>query len=163
MRRIIAISAAVGFLGSVSLTAAMACTGQPASASVATPTAEEAKAPTAEKAKAPTHRLSVTPLTLAVGKTGAVTLKITPAKGFKVNKDYPTKVTLSAPTKVSLDKMVFKKADAKIAGGTLTMVMGAKGKVAGEETITAQAKFSICNETTCLLEKATVRIRVVVK
>ena len=114
-------------------------------------------------AKAPSFTLNITPLKVAVGEKGTSTLTITPAKGFKVNKDYPTKITLEKGTKVDLAQLVYKKADTKIADGALTVALGATGKAAGQEAIKVKAKFSVCNDTTCLLETASVTIQVAVK
>ncbi len=155
MRRVLVFAAAAAILSAASLTALGACGGDTARAVVPE---------LGDSAKAKAYKVTVGGLNTTVGKHGTFSLKIVPTSGYKVNAEYPTKVTFTnVPTKVELDKKVYKKTDAKIAKGTLTLAMGAKGKASGEETITAQAKFSICNATTCLLEKATVSIKVAVK
>jgi len=165
MRRVLALTAAAAFFGSLSLTSALACDKEAATA--ATPASVEASGQANEKSdkRTPTYKFVVGSLETAVGKHGVFNLKIVPAKGYKVNKEYPTKfIFKSTPTTIDLDKKVYKKGDTKVGDkGTLTVAMGGKGKAAGTETIKAEAKFSICNATTCLLEKATVSVSVAVK
>lgn len=155
MRRLLSVTATAVVFGTLSLASALACMEEGSASAV---TGSDAK-------KAATYKLVVGKLETAVGKHGTFNFKIVPAKGYKVNKDYPTKLTFAkAATKVDLDKLVYKKGDTKIGStGALTLAVRGKGKAAGTETLTANARFSICNETTCLLEKAVISVSVAVQ
>ena len=155
MRRLLSVAATALVFGTLSLASALACIE-----------ADEATdAVRADAKKESTYKLVVGKLETAVGKHGTFNFKIVPAKGCKVNKDYPSKLTFTkAATKVDLDKLVYKKGDTRIGStGALTLAVGGKGKTTGTETLTANARFSICNETTCLLEKAVVSVSVAVR
>jgi len=88
---------------------------------------------------------------LTAGKSGSVTLTITPAKGYKWNKEYPAKVELSDGTNVTFPKKKYLKVKNEIKGTDKagTVVIKAAAKAAGKETLTATVSMSVCNKDTC--------------
>jgi hypothetical protein len=115
------------------------------------------------KAKKPTFKLASKSAKLAKGSSGTATVTVTPLNGYKWNKDYPAKLTFASdPKTVSLAKKVFKQVagDFKAGEKATAVPVDMKAAAAGQETLKAQMKFSVCNETACVIEKADVQIAV---
>ncbi len=134
-----------------------------AAAKVEPATAPAAAAPADKKDKGPTYAVATPKSEAQAGQAGKGTVTVTPAKGYKWNKDYPAKLTLDAPKKVKLAKTEYKqlagdfKMGEKDAGVEVAYTAAAE---AGEDAITGKLKFSVCNDKTCLIEEAAVRIAV---
>lgn len=97
------------------------------------------------------------------GAQGEAIISILPGKGFKWNKEYPAKVTFEgAPKHVALAKMQLKQfgGDFKTSDKRADISVKMTGKTAGKETLTAKAKFSVCNDTTCVIREASLNISV---
>ena len=124
---------------------------------------QDTATPATLKGKKPTFKLASNNATLSTGGSATATVTVTPINGYKWNKDYPAKLTFAEdPKTVALAKKVFKqvkgdfKADDKKTAVPVTM----KGAATGQETLKGQMKFSVCNETACVIEKADVQIAV---
>lgn len=126
-----------------------------AGVAVAAPQAGGAK-PSAE------YRISTAPVHLEIEKAGDAVITITASPGFHWNKDYPAQVVVDGadPTTVKLDKREFKQlsGDFQSTETTATVKIPVVGKSVGEEKLTVNARFSVCNETMCLIKKASVEV-----
>lgn len=100
---------------------------------------------------------------LKSGAEGQAVISILPAKGFKWNKEYPAKVTIEGtPKHVALAKTLLKQfgGDFKTSDQRADISVKMTGKTAGQETLTAKAKFSVCNDTTCVIREASLKLSV---
>ena len=119
----------------------------------------------AETAKDTTKEYSteVKAAELVSGAKGNATLSIIAAKGFKWNKEYPAKVTFEGePKHVALAKVQYKQmgGDFKTSDKRADVAVVMTGKSAGKETLKAKAKFSVCNDTTCVIREASFNVSV---
>ncbi len=128
-----------------------------------------AKAPDGDAPAAVPYKIEVspTPLEVKVGATGDVTIHFTPDKDHHWNEEYPAKVTFDAPAdpasaKATVTKQQYSKAsgDFAVKDGAAALTVRVRGKQAGDQTLVAKAKFSVCNETTCLIEKRDIALSV---
>ena len=115
------------------------------------------------KEKASTFTASSSVTTLTKGSDGKATVTIVPAKGYKWNLQYPAKLTFAADgAHVALTKKEFKQLakefDASEKKASIHIPM--KGTSTGKEIVKGTAKFSVCNERTCLIETAEVKLSV---
>ncbi|MBD90514.1 MAG: hypothetical protein CL940_09260 [Deltaproteobacteria bacterium] len=97
------------------------------------------------------------------GAEGLATLTIVAGKGFKWNKEYPAKVTFEgAPKHVTLAKTQLKQfgGDFKTSDKQAAVAIKMTGTAAGKETLKAKAKFSVCNDTTCVIREANIDVAV---
>lgn len=120
-------------------------------------------------AEAVPYKIEVTPapLKVKVGATGAVVIHFTPNKGHHWNEEYPAKVTFAAPAapaaaKATPAKEQYSKAagDFAVKDGAAALTVRLTGKQAGAQQLVAQARFSVCNDTTCLIEKKDIAVSV---
>ena len=88
---------------------------------------------------------------VGVGAGQTIALIITPAAGYKWNKDYPAKAQVPNGGKIEFAKAQFTKAEGDITGDDHggKIVLKGTGKAAGTETLEATLSFSLCNEETC--------------
>lgn len=98
-------------------------------------------------------------VTVTAPTGGPAEIALAPKAGFKFNKAYPTKVTLTAGAGVTLPKATLKKGDAKRLddSGAAFSVDYACG---GDSEVTADLKFSVCNDETCEMVKEKVAWKV---
>ena len=131
---------------------------------VKAPVAEKEKAPASDdKKKAPTFKVTATAPALSVGGKGTASVSIAALAGYKWNKEYPAKLIFeTAPKTVKLGKMAFKQmaGDFKIGDKATQIPVSMMANSAGTETVKGALKFSICNETACIIEKAEVALAV---
>jgi hypothetical protein len=125
-------------------------------------------APTTKKEEPKeTFKIVVAPPAILVsGAKGKATVSVTALAGYKWNKEYPAKLRFeTAPKYVSLDKTEFKQlaGDFKIGDKKADVSVPMSAKSPGQENVTGEIKFSICNETACIIKKAPVEIAVNVK
>jgi hypothetical protein len=101
-----------------------------------------------------------------VGNKTTLEVKVTVAKGWKWNEQYPAKLEFKEiPVGVSLDKAKYSqlKGDFKSSKQAASIALKVSGKKAGQATVIGKIKFSVCNETTCVIEKAPVSVVVSVR
>ena len=138
--------------------------GEPAAKTVAPADNAEAPAKAAEGDKKPkkTYEIKVGKAAMKSGAEAKADVAVLAAKGYKWNKEYPAKLTLKPGTKAKLAKTEFKQlaGDFKLDGDNASVAVALTGDKPGEETVKGELKFSVCNEKTCLIEKAEVQIAV---
>ena len=99
------------------------------------------------------------------GTSGAIELVIKPAKGWKWNDKFPAKLTIpdKASKVASFDQREFKAKAFKLKKKRASLSVPFKGVSTGEETIEANARFSVCDEEACVIGNETVSIKVSVR
>jgi hypothetical protein len=146
-------------------TAPVAASKAPRATKAPAAAAPSGKAPAAADKK-PTFKLTTTATTLSVGAKGTASVTIAALNGYKWNKEYPAKLLFkAAPKNIKLGKSEFKQmaGDFKVGDKKTDIAVSMQAKAAGKETITGVLKFSICNETACIIEKADVALAVSVQ
>ena len=101
------------------------------------------------------------PDALKSGASADALVSVTPGKGWKWNKDYPASLSFpGAPTQVTLKKTSYKQlaGDFNATEKKADIKVGLTGKTAGKETLKGELKFSVCDATTCIIEKTDVAI-----
>ena len=119
-----------------------------------------------------TLELSV-PNEVVVGKEATAIMSLTSAKGWKLNREFPTTLKISAPAGVSIKQEVqklddaseveekgeAKKKDLEAAKWSITFT----AKTPGEKSITGLFRFAVCTDATCNPKKADLSFVVPVK
>ncbi len=150
-------SLAIAFLGMLAVTACRGdAHGSPPDAAAEAPSA-------ADDAKSFTVSIAVP--ALQAGKSGDAVVSVTAAKGFHWNLEYPAKLVFAGPqSKVALGKKEFSQlgGDFKATEAKADVAVALEAKGTGTETVKGELKFSICNDTTCLIKSAAVELPVVV-
>jgi hypothetical protein len=99
------------------------------------------------------------------GQKSVAKIKITPAAGYHMNKEYPTSLVLSGvPAGVTLDKTKYVAKDAarwEEAGGEFDVAYTAAE--AGKKMVTGEIKFAVCSANTCDPKKSNVSFQIDVK
>lgn len=161
MRVMMFVLSAVTCLG---LASSLACAKS--EADPAAPTAAKVEAAPTQAADSDKFSVAIAPVELKAGATGSAKITFTPAKGFKWNLEYPAKLEFEAPAdKVTLTKTKFNqlKGDFKASEKEASVAVPVTGKGAGQAELKGKVKVSVCNDTTCLIEKADVVVQVTVK
>lgn len=105
--------------------------------------------------------IHVAPAEVKAGGEGTAVVEFTPGPNLKWNHEYPARLTVKGNTdNVDLEKLTFRKGDFKASDEKASLQVPLKGKIPGSDVIHAEAKFSVCNDTTCLIETAPVEIPV---
>ena len=116
------------------------------------------KAPAAKRFSISASRLKV-----QRGATGTAFVKVKVAKGWKWNKQYPAKLKFGAiPGFVRLNKNLFsqKKGDFKSSDKKAAVAVKVTGTATGAKRLKAKLSFSVCNDSTCVIEHQTVHLAV---
>jgi hypothetical protein len=99
------------------------------------------------------------------GQKAVAKVKITPAAGYHMNKEYPTSLVLSSvPAGVLVDKIKQTAKDAakwEEAEGEFDVAYTAAD--AGKKTVSGEIKFAVCSATTCDPKKSNVSFEIDVK
>jgi len=99
------------------------------------------------------------------GQKAIAKVKITPAAGYHMNKEYPTSLVLnSIPAGVMVDKMKMTAKDAakwEEAEGEFDVAYTASQP--GKKTVTGEIKFAVCSANTCDPKKSNVSFDIDVK
>ncbi len=101
------------------------------------------------------------PEALKSGASGDALVTVTPGKGWKWNKEYPASLSFAGePSQVTLAKTSYKQlsGDFNATEKQADIKVAVTGKAAGKETLKGELKFSVCDATTCVIEKADVAI-----
>ena len=102
-------------------------------------------------------------LTIELGKTASTALAVKVAKGWKWNVQYPAKLTFKkVPTFMKLNKSKYqqRKGDFKSTKQKASVPVKVTGTALGRATVLGEFRFSVCNETTCVMEKAKIKLTV---
>jgi hypothetical protein len=99
------------------------------------------------------------------GQKAVAKVRITPAAGYHMNKEYPTSLVLSSvPAGVLVDKMKMTAKDAakwEEAEGEFDVAYTANE--AGKKTVSGEIKFAVCSANTCDPKKSNVSFEIDVK
>ena len=117
----------------------------------------------AGKDKKTNFKIAASAPAMNVGAKGAASISVSALNGYKWNKEYPAKLIFKdEPKNVKLGKNEFKQmsGDFKIGDKKTDIPVSMKATTVGKETVTGVLKFSICNETACIIEKADVKLAV---
>jgi hypothetical protein len=96
-----------------------------------------------------------------VGQAGAVTAVLVAQGDFHCNEKYPYKFTVGPPPEgVSFPATVLR--GAVIASERTTLSVPFIASSAGDKTISGVFQFSVCNETTCKIQKQNLTVTVTV-
>ena len=105
------------------------------------------------------YQLETAAVTGAPGAEAVARVVIHPAKGFHMNKDYPTKLTVELPAGVTTGKTVLEKADAEtFDDNQLAFAVKLTAAAAGDYSIPATLRFAVCTESTCNPKKQTIAL-----
>lgn len=113
------------------------------------------------RADASKYTVTVEPVEVKAGEEGKATVNFKPGPKFKWNMEYPARFTVKGDTgNVDMEQLSFRKGDFAASDESASLEVPVKGRMAGSEVIEAEAKISVCNDTTCLIETVPVRIPV---
>ena len=98
---------------------------------------------------------------VAVGATGTASLTITAKGGWHVNAEAPITVALTAPAGVTVQKAKLTRADlAQSTQESARFDIPVSATEAGKKTISAEARFVLCQEQACKPVKETLALAV---
>ena len=121
--------------------------------------------PQGERATTASYVLKVEAPPAKKGQKADAKVKITPAAGYHMNKEYPTSLVLSSvPAGVLVDKMKQTAKDAakwEEAEGEFDVAYTASEP--GKKTVTGEIKFAVCSANTCDPKKSNVSFEIDVK
>lgn len=111
------------------------------------------------------YQIVVTDGSGQVGQETQVIVTIKAAEGYKVNEKYPHKLKLGdAPAGLEFPKPVLKKDDGTFDGKkSFTFKVPVKATRAGTFSLEGKLKFSVCNDSQCLVEKKELKAKVTAK
>jgi hypothetical protein len=104
------------------------------------------------------YTLHISPVSAKKGQPATVTVLFTPAKGYHVNKEFPTKLKLTPPAGVVAAKSELSGKDGKLTEQEGRFEVQLTSSEAGKKTIPGELKFAVCTETTCDPQKASFSI-----
>lgn len=95
--------------------------------------------------------LSVGNAKAKVGQATTISVSVTAAKGFKCNEQYPHKIKdLTADEGAELGAT---KVDGSVAGDKIVFSIPVTPKAAGTHKVNGEARFSVCNDSQCVIKK----------
>jgi hypothetical protein len=135
------------------------------SMAMATPTPRPSpSAPQANKKRTEYHAFISAKSSYEVNKTGHVAVSVHALKGYHINKDYPTKFKLDeAPTGLSYPKKVLKRKDAAQTESSASFAVPFVAREPGEKKLSGTFYFSVCSDSTCLMQKVKLSTKIKVK
>ncbi|MES1172101.1 MAG: hypothetical protein ABUL77_02600 [Bacteroidota bacterium] len=113
------------------------------------------------RAEAPTHAISKTAPQATVGVAAKASVTVQGLNGWHVNGDAPITLTAKAEPGVELPKPKLARADlAQSTKETARFDIPFSASTAGKKTITAEARFVMCQEQACKPVKETVALEI---
>ncbi|MFH1452478.1 MAG: hypothetical protein ABIH00_00680 [Armatimonadota bacterium] len=109
--------------------------------------------------------LTDAPAGLKPGQSGDITVKIKAKQGFKINNAYPIKLKMSAPPDgIQYKKLTLKREDGMLEadGKIFVFKVPVTAVQAGTFRVKGELKFSVCNDSRCVIEKKTITANMVV-
>jgi hypothetical protein len=97
------------------------------------------------------------------GQPATAQVIITPAKGWHLNKDFPTSLKLNLPAGVTANKAALTKADAKLSDDEGRFEVVLTSNEAGKKSVPGDLRFAVCTDTTCDPQRSAVTIEMEVK
>ena len=118
-----------------------------------------------EKKEKKTFSIETSETTVTAGADGKVQFTIVPAKGYKWNKDFPAMLTMQEGTDgvVSLKGTQYKGTAFETKDKKTSVNAVITGKKAGDQAVTGEVRFSVCNEESCIIATEKVEAKVTVK
>ncbi len=118
----------------------------------------------AEEQKNFTVDVAGTTRRVVAGEQGHLAVHIKPADGYKVNDKGPLRLRLSAKDKLALDATKLARKDAKGKVTSPKFGCGFKAKEEGDDAITIDAMFVICDTagTVCELKREKVEVAIAI-
>lgn len=110
-------------------------------------------APGTAGAGGPRYQVTVDAPSAAVGATAQLIVRVTPAKGAKINVEYPSKLSLTPGEGVHIAKAKLTAADGTITAAGITFKIPVTVARAGAYQLTGVLKFATCTEDTCDIER----------
>jgi hypothetical protein len=109
------------------------------------------------------YKLAVSPpASAAPGAEAVARVSVTPAEGWKMNKDFPTQLQVTAPDGVKVQKAVMEITDAaKLGDNELTFDVKLVAAKAGTYTVDGEIKFAVCTPDSCDPKKRPIAIQLV--
>jgi hypothetical protein len=115
--------------------------------------------PGCSRGKGQSYELEVTPPD--AGRPGQVLkarVLVRPARGFKINREYPSKLQVSGPAAASPTSLELSAAQAtRLDDEELLMEPGFSLPAPGEYTFSGKLKFSVCTEELCEFKELPVK------
>jgi hypothetical protein len=110
--------------------------------------------------------LTIDKCEVVAGKETSIAVKVAPAAGFHVSKNYPTKLTLAPPAGLKVAKTEFvaggrteTKGDAdELSEQALVLTVKATPEKAGSYEIKGTFKFGVCDKDSCHAKKQPIAI-----
>lgn len=106
------------------------------------------------------YTVDVSAASTKVSTKSVAKVHVSPAKGYKMNLEYPTKVKLNAADGVTLEKTTLAKGDGKIDVKGVDFEIAYTPDRAGKTTITGEIKFAVCTENDCIPQVEKISINV---
>lgn len=98
------------------------------------------------------YKLSVTNAKAKAGEQASIMITIEAASGYKCNESYPHKARkLEADAGAELPSTMVK---GKVEGKKVVIAVPVKAAKAGTYKVRGQVKFSVCNDSQCVIKKA---------
>ena len=119
-------------------------------------------APGAQAAGKP-YTVKIDKITAQKGQPATAQVVITPAKGWHLNKDYPTSLKLTPPAGVTASKASLGKGDAKLSDEEGRFEVVLTSSESGKKTVPGDLRFAVCTDTTCDPQRSAVTIEMDVK
>jgi hypothetical protein len=98
------------------------------------------------------------------GEESKVTVRVVPKDPWHMNLDYPTSLAVDAPSGVTLSKAELEKGDAKkLDADSCEFDVAFTAANPGEQTLTGEFKFAVCQDEACSPVTESVELKVAVK
>lgn len=109
------------------------------------------------------YTVSVARISAQKGQPATARVVITPARGWHLNKDFPTSLKLRPPAGVSANKTDLNKSDAVLdeSEGRFEVVL--TSTEAGKKRVPGDLRFAVCTETSCDPQRSEVTIEMDVR
>lgn len=120
--------------------------------------------PTAAKVEAEPYLVEISASrSYEVGATGSVKVSLTAKPGFHINDQYPYRFKTSPPAAgVSYPKRVLERADGKFEETTAVFELPLVATQAGQFAVGGVLSLSVCNASSCIVQKAPLDVTITV-
>jgi hypothetical protein len=109
------------------------------------------------------YTVTISKVAARVNERATARIVIVPAKGYHINKDFPTSLKLTALPGVTVEKLELGKADARLSEQEGSFEVGLTASQAGLKNIAGNLKFAVCSESSCDPQREAVTIAVEAK
>ncbi|MCS6914229.1 MAG: protein-disulfide reductase DsbD N-terminal domain-containing protein [Myxococcota bacterium] len=109
------------------------------------------------------YTITVARISAQRGQPATAKVVIRPAKGWHLNKDFPTRLTLRLPAGVSANKTELNKSDAVLDDNEGRFEVVLTSKEAGQKKVPGDLRFAVCTESSCDPQRSEVTIEMDVR